>query len=731
MRRFSLSIFFLFLESCSNSGKIPLVTIWENEHVSQEENNRSIASFTNFECMKDLYSVENLKKEVLHLEKKFSKVQKVQGQWKHIDLSTLPVPQANFLKTYGLELGDLTGTKIIDYSSCKDLPCIFNKIYNKDDDVAGYVHYLWYLKFGNMLSADNRVPDQKSSSAGVYNDKLIPFENYLYKDQELYGFWRLSHMLNSSHLYLRRLREIQRIPQGEKFEDPAFARACGLAYSRGQIELQDACLRFRSLDLDSGSFYDSVVHELTHQIDFELGSFSSLRYRSHEKDYLDLAGMYIYEYVNNLGKLTREWKLKPETSLVTSYAGTSPQENFAESIALFRVEGESTQAKITQKHSEFISREFYQNLAFDNTSMIKNWISSKSLDLEKIALDEVTNCLTNKSDMSDDHLSCVSEKEKNISSIFKNDFKVGHPEGCRIFKSEQAQMIWDSFLGDYLSDKFDSFLRLYEKNPSELVNYQKYFKKIVSSDVARDAFFACFEGKDPEECFLREVQVNFQNKMDKIVFSTEDNSFFLNTYLTYHTFKKTKNDLERLYQSLILSRMDLIRTNSLSLWKSCTRLGVNDKNPPKIGQFNISNGYLISSIHNCINLGLKSSVLNLIEELSVSGHYVTFEKEKKIMEPFILPEFLKVLIQTYENEKYREKASVEKLINNDNGLMRGKILSIFDWKKISKEPEEVMTKCKNLVYENIPFPLIYHLPSELYSDFAQDKVCKNLSDDVK
>ena len=107
----------------------------------------------------------------------------------------------------------------------------------------------------------------------------------------------------------------------------------GLAYSNGYVIMQDLCLGLYG-DNEAGSFYESVLHELTHQLDYHEGRKLRKTYRSQEKDYLDVSYFLLKEFRDDNGRTVRQWEHKPGIKLVSSYAGTSPAENFAETIAL-------------------------------------------------------------------------------------------------------------------------------------------------------------------------------------------------------------------------------------------------------------------------------------------------------------------------------------------------------------------------------------------------------------
>ncbi|HLW56568.1 MAG TPA: hypothetical protein VKY27_04230, partial [Bacteriovoracaceae bacterium] len=190
---FLFAIALVTLGACTGQ-KTPksLATAWQNQHLTESNSLlRAVASNNqNGMCLSSVFNSQTLKNEVAEYEKRITGTP-VRGSWRHLDLSTLPIPQANFLATYGNEIGDQAQPDSIDYSGCYDLPCIFNRIYDREEDyIAGYVHYLWYLKFGHYLSLDNKVPDQNSPTPGIYNEKQFSVKDYLYSEKELYGLWR-------------------------------------------------------------------------------------------------------------------------------------------------------------------------------------------------------------------------------------------------------------------------------------------------------------------------------------------------------------------------------------------------------------------------------------------------------------------------------------------------------------------------------------------------------------
>ncbi len=283
-KKLSFLIPVLFFAACTK--KVENKLLLDHWSVREKEVSiveRKLAAAGDAECMIDTFTEETLKAEIASIEEKYKKEQKLEGSFEHLDFRDLPVTQAKYLKIYGESLGDQSGDVKYDFSSCTDVPCLLNKIYGQDSGLEGYAIYLWYLKTGYFLSVDNKISitetkktDQGGSyleereSIGIYQKKPYPFKDILFSKDELYAFWRLSHMLPSSYSNIPKLKEIQRIPRNMSLENKGGA-TCGLAWSGGWIQLTDSCLTFGYNNKDSGFLYEAVTHALAHQIDYPEG----------------------------------------------------------------------------------------------------------------------------------------------------------------------------------------------------------------------------------------------------------------------------------------------------------------------------------------------------------------------------------------------------------------------------------------------------------------------------
>jgi len=741
IRNSTLFLSFIFLFSaCSERSPKTLISHFEKKSETDKVLERAIANLgEGGKCLIDIFNVDTLESEVKELEQKLESSPKSVGTWKHLDLSTLPSPQSHFLKKYGKDLGDLNNPDAFDYSSCRDVPCIYNKIYGKDKDVAGYVHYLWYLRFGHMLAADNKIPVQKSKNPGEYQDKTHSFDKYLFSHKELYALWRLSHMLKAPHTTLNYLKEVQKIPRGENFET-ASAAACGLAYSSGYILLTDDCLSLSS-DQDMGFLYQAITHELSHHIDFESGRGSKKIYRSHKDDYLELAGFFMEEYVDKDGKAQRRWAHKKDIKLVSQYAGTAPEENFAESIAFFRVEGDITKKNLTNEHYDFVSKEFYFSQSFERERIFKSWIEEYQPDILQKSFKAVIDCSKEKSspksvyfspkDFSNpllpQMLNCLGERALEMTQELKNKTMLYKPDGCRAHNHHSMEGKWNAFMKEALIKIFDKYVEDLKKDPAYLGRIKSFYDDLSDKTPAREAYVNCYGESDEPKCFSDLIRKRATEKALALNLPDDQTNELIDMYASYHSYETVKDELKKSYHDLVKSQIEGIRSEAKTLWKSCEGISHNDSETPSGSVFQIADGYMVSSFYNCLNSEAPSSIKNAVRGISVNQMKVQNAKEELILFNEVKPAFLSLLTDIYKMEREKEEKSAADLLSKEQGQLRSDILSSFHWVKNVVDNQQIMSDCKKRAYELIKLKPLFHLPKTLFSDYLEKNTCLNIS----
>lgn len=725
---------------CSKSKDYPTL-LSELEKQSQDEQivERKLANLAPDKCMKDVFSLDMLKAEIKGIEKQYLSGTKVTGKWKHLNLEELPIPQANFLKAHGSRLGDLNNTNAFDYSDCKDLPCVINKIYGKPDSIAGYVHYLWYLKMGNYLTAHNTVygGSYRDIIPGTYNGKEFAVSAYLWSEDELYAFWRLSHMIKAPHTQLKALTEIQRVPRGEYYGFMS-NYTCGLAWSHGLISLQDGCLPTGS-DLYPGTFYESVLHELTHQVDYHEGRKNQKTYRSGDQDYLDVSGFFLKEYKDDTGKMVRQWEHKPGTKLVTSYAGTSPAENFAETIAHFRVNGTVAKTMVSTAHWDYTSKNYFNNKHFDKTELIDNWIGHQKSLIAQLAFKAVGNCSKSTQAFASTYfkktdflvpllpamINCLGVKATEISKEVQAKIKVTDPDGCQVLSDYNSRSAWEPILKPEFISLMNKYLNELKADKTYFAKVEAFHNEIPKREMANQAFLSCSDINTEEACYEEGVLRLALEKIAPLNLPAAHAQDLAELYLSSHPLEETRQNLNSYYKSFVASNKAQIDLEANDAWEKCSALPISDELPPTGNHFTVTDGYMVSSIYNCINIEFPDSAKSLVRNMAVGDLKVQHPKEELILHDEVVPELKKSFSALYVKKKEREGKAVLEYIEMDNGKLRKQQIEDFSWVKDVLNTENINQDCQKNALSKISFPLRYQLKNVVFSSLVAN-ACKEI-----
>lgn len=741
MKKSNLILCLVILATGCTQSKNFQSVIGELEKNSSDEKflQRELATAEPNKCLYDIFSVDLVKAEIKVLEKKQASGTKVKGKWKHLNFEDLPIPQANFLKTYGSRLGDLNNSDAYDYSACKDVPCVFNVIYEKPDNVAGYVHYLWYLKMGSYLTAHNTVygGSYRDIKPGIYNEKPFAVSAYLWSENEIYAFWRLSQLLKAPHTELTKLSEIQRVPRGEDFGFMS-SMTCGLAWSHGLVSLQDGCLG-TGTDTYPGTFYDSVLHELTHQVDYHAGRKINKTYRSQEDDYLEVSGFYLNEYKNEKEEIVRQWTTREGAKMVTSYAGTSPAENYAETIANFRVNGSATKKDITAAHWDYTSKNYFFNKQFERASLMKDWLVSESSLMSQLAFQAVGTCTKDSKGFASTYFkktdfltpllpamtNCLGAKATEISKEMKAKIKVTDPDGCAVLNHYSASTEWDPGFKTEITILLNKYLKEIQADNTYFAKIQSFYDEIPNKTMANNAFLSCSDAETEETCYTTSVLKLALEKLAPLNLPASHADDLAELYLNSHSLGDTKQYLNGYYRSFVDSHKALIETEANDFWATCEELPISDNLPPSGLYFKLSEGYLVSSIYNCLNQDFLEAAKSVVRDLSVNDIKVQHPKEEQMIQDEVIPVLQKSLMAIYTKKREKENKAALEYIQLDAGKLRKEMLSDFAWVKDVLNATNLNTDCQKLAMTKITFPLAYDLKAPIFGSLIET-ACKDI-----
>ncbi len=640
MKRSSLILLIFFIVGCdqiSERKSLSNKLYVELNHFQNDK--RNLASENESKCFKQRFNIKDLKNEISYYESKYNEESIESRNWRGIELSNLPLPQANFLILYGDKIGDQNEKKSsLDF--CKDLICVINFFYGGKIPEAGYVHYLWFLKFGQLLSIDNVIPRQVSKKPGVYNGKEISFENYLFSKEELKNFWTLSHLIDDPIFKLPTLKEIQRVPRGELFEETSFKKHCGLSSPAGWIKLTDECLG-KQETLESGYLLESVTHEIGHHIDFFLGkSLFQIPFRSEREDYLKVAGFYLDEYVDENNYIFRNWKLGPEARSLNHYSSKNPQESFAEVSAYFRLNPEFVKTQLGDDHFNWMKNEVFKNKEFLEPNFFQKWIDTRRKEIFDRSIGIFLTCKNEEN--------CRETKVLESISELISEIKYNEPEGCQKLEKDK------SLFNQLLKSAFEENIKFISMQESS--SYQFNPNEQFEGEMAIRSYFNCYFELDQEKCYARDLD-QFFNKEDE-----------LKNYLSFYPFLKMDGFINKRLQEYLLGHVEMINEKAIQLFQVCSSYESNEELNGR--SFFIPPEFLKISIYNCLNKMYDDFIHQIVDTYSEINHVA----EKKI-----LSDKVQVVFNDFLKNQY------------------------FDYKKLEFEKFRAFLECKSEIKSEFKF----------------------------
>jgi|GEM_PF-3398290 len=500
-------------------------------------------------CFKDRLNLNEIKRETLAAEKKVSGPS-VNQLFNGIDLSKLPAAQGKFLRHSGGAYFPGSGT--VDYRGCADAPCAVNRMVGAPDDALnGYLVYHWFLKTGYLLGLAKSIPSIDLTSDTTGDDR-----SYQFTLDELYVFWRLSHLLSEAHLALPTLQSLHRFRDGIKPADWG-EQTCGDAgggKTSGFVRLTKNCLslstRGANADPDLMDFaYLGITHEISHRLDVARSGSAFEWYLSQQwaKGFAPLSGWreisstvagettVVWEsgWTQTQNGATSVWsKSGSLDGFVRDYAATSPVEDFADTVAYFRSNPQWTLQKSPRKY-EWIANQFHSGRMFDADSRRAHYIKNANLFLGSRLQALVDRCLSapastlaafGREDQqwaaalslplqvpganADAVKTCISAGVQAVIGTKLAEFKLEELEGCIDINSDSEVGIRresSAGVGPVIQGLIERNVAL-----APIVKAQKELRSRLAREIdPREAYLKCRATERPEVCYGESVKAAF------------------------------------------------------------------------------------------------------------------------------------------------------------------------------------------------------------------------------
>ncbi len=139
----------------------------------------------------------------------------------------------------------------------------------------------------------------------------------------------------------------------------------------------------------------------------------------------------------------------------------------------------------------------------------------------------------------------------------------------------------------------------------------------------------------------------------------------------------------------------------------------------------MNDGYIVSSIYNCLNSDFVNVSNDIVTNLAVGDIKVQHPKEEVMINEQVIPELQKSLLSLYVEKQETENNAVLEYIENDQGELRKKMLSDFVWVKDVLNTNSLYNDCRKLALSKIDFPLKYELRSTVFDGLVAN-ACRDI-----
>ena len=360
------------------------------------------------------------------LKKSVASLVKENRAWRGIPLKGIPMGHVEFFKASEEVL-----SPDVDVSHCRSAPCVFNTVYQRDlDDIAGHTAFFFFLKTGYVLSGIKKV---KGLNIDVSD---LPLSDFYFRDPDLKLLWKWAQLVPFPFFYLYPV-EVYRFPYNQALtKDPLLAGRASfigkVIIKREGTSIQEIQKVIKPLSgyviFFERAFLNRdlliIAHEFGHIYDFS-------EYYSYKENFLNLSGWKEKSYQEE-GRLIQKWEdraQEPEfEGFIRDYAGSTPREDFADSIAHYLVRPNKFK-EFNPKKFRYVKNNIFQGRDFTHSGN-RHFYEKKLLDrIQENFHQWVLDCSFEKTDSS-----CFDEKLALTIDQWEKDIKSTDFFACPFFE---------------------------------------------------------------------------------------------------------------------------------------------------------------------------------------------------------------------------------------------------------------------------------------------------------
>ncbi len=578
-------------------------------------------------CFVDEFEISRIKSDISILEKKYEKSVKVPKEFRFTDFKPAETHYISRYHEY-MYLGE-------ESKSCKDLPCILNSAYGKEGIEQGYRIYHWFLTMGSGISTLNKIPRYDT-------DKTKKRIEYLFPNKELKLLNMTSEIISKDYRNIK-ISMLHRFPNGTS---PGLLVAGQYSYTYSTVKKWDGTIFLTNQSVSvsertnkiNGYYIHTLVHELSHALDFTFGKKKTSDHFSAYDKWINLSWVWgeskvtktkvengvevKYETVE-MDWIVDEEKAKKE-GFVRGYQRTSHKEDFADSGANFLIDAEKMQ-RISPKKLKVFQESFYNDKTFlknDEVKYIQDYLvedfSDNFWDILKECTLEDSGFYSNVGYsfpvsvqmLPQDQGRCVKKKSVELFTRKLNSFRKTRYYACSQSKGKDQEIIQKAItstgkkieeqiseLGglESIKKQWGEFRRLLKNSCDPIVVYLKNRKS-----------------RDAETRYLNELENCSNDTLAEFGATHEIFNDEVSSYVEANTFTKAKSLAKESFENMTKGIDTTFANGAQRLVSACSKFReeeLNSSSPISGG-----NVFVQASVLNCVNDQFQSSYDDVIRD---------------------------------------------------------------------------------------------------------------------
>lgn len=704
-------------------------------------NQRQVASYQ--QCSFNEFNLALLQSEVRQLEAKYQTGTPIEGHFYGLDLNSISSIGAQMIADFKPFIGNQKMLENYNFASCKDVPCVLNRIYQDASQISGYATYYWYLKTGSMISTSNFIPEQTSINPGEYANNSYQYQEYLFNQDELKHFYYLAKSLPEKLTFIPLFKTIHKIPGNQSIEQ--VKNSCSTALPSGHILLSQKCLQGEPKD-----FFIHVTKEMAKYVDRQEGLKFNLPSISSSKFWLDQSLWSKKSHFNpRTKKLRYSWQSKLDKgNFLDQKSARSPIEQFAALVAYYRFDPVTFMQKTPAKTAQWIKKHIFHDKVYNPQGLYTQFVNQTVHDWSLQEVSIWKKCIDEQliqSDIQDtqkdlvsslEHplYTCVEQKVPGFIRYAMNKIQKDHYEGCQFFNSDHSSPFlaqkkrYQKNIHKFVMEKVLQKKIEIKRHGAEVLIGQNMKNQFIENIDPKAIFIDCFGKSDQKQCYDNKLLA----KLNQIIFMNEKISSYyqdsiredIKSIFPYEQVAKQTHEVTKHFLAPYSARLSLAANK---MWDTCKLQGPDEEQNLELPMRFSGGRYFVNpKLVNCLNRSLKEEIYKLAELKAyhqVDNKQIEFKlkfKEQQFALSFLEGKLLQTLNNILDKEVLAEKVYLDQMYKETL------ITALTDF-STDKETffnnifsfNQVKQRCLKKVDEYYPSRYFYHPKSSIDRSFGE------------